>query len=258
MCLLVFGYDAHSEYSLVFAGNRDEFYDRPTAPAGEWPEAPHVLGGRDQKAGGTWMGVTRAGYWGVVTNVREPGRYHEDARSRGALVDTYLREEPSPRTYLKQVAAEADAYNGFNLLLGTPTELYYYTNRASGIRPVAPGIHGLSNDRLDTPWPKVTRAKHRYQACLQRRELSDEALLQLLNDRRRAPDDALPDTGLGPKRERMLSSIFIEGERYGTRASTVLRITRDGTVSFTERTFEKGVPTETRRFTFDVQARSTS
>lgn len=258
MCLLVFGYDAHSEYALVFAGNRDEFYDRPTAPAGAWPEASHVLGGRDLKAGGTWMGVTRAGHWGVVTNVREPGRYRDDARSRGALVDTYLREEPTPRAYLEQVEAEADAYNGFNLLLGTPTELYYYSNRASGIRPVAPGIHGLSNDRLDTPWPKVARAKHKYQACLQQCDLSDEALLTLLNDRRRAPDAALPDTGLGRERERMLSPIFIEGERYGTRASTVLRIARDGRISFTERTFEEGRPTETRRFAFEGTAASAS
>ena len=258
MCLLVFGYDAHSEYSLVFAGNRDEFYDRPTAPADNWPEAPHVLGGRDLKAGGTWMGVTRAGHWGVVTNVREPGEYRSDARSRGTLVDAYLREEPSPRPYLERVAAEADAYNGFNLLLGTPTELYYYSNRASGIRAVSPGIHGLSNDRLDTPWPKVVRAKRRYQACLQGRDVSDEALLALLNDRKRAPDDALPDTGLGPERERMLSSIFIEGERYGTRASTVLRIARDGTVSFAERTFEEGRPTETRRFSFQGHPESVS
>ena len=258
MCLLVFGYDAHSEYSLVFAGNRDEFYDRPTASAGEWPEAPHVLGGRDLKAGGTWMGVTRAGHWGVVTNVREPGRYREDARSRGTLVERYLREEPSPRAYLEQVEAEAAAYNGFNLLLGTPTTLYYYSNRVSGIRPVSPGIHGLSNDRLDTPWPKVTRAKHSLQACLQRRTLSDEALLGLLNDRRRAPDALLPETGLGPERERMLSSMFIEGDHYGTRASTVLRIARDATVSFTERTYEGGAPTETRRFSFEVQATSVS
>jgi uncharacterized protein with NRDE domain len=104
----------------------------------------------------------------------------------------------------------------------------------------------------------VTRAKHSLQACLQRRDLSDEALLGLLNDRRRAPDALLPETGLGPERERMLSSMFIEGDRYGTRASTVLRIARDATVSFTERTYEGGAPTETRRFSFEVQATSVS
>lgn len=254
MCLLVFGYDAHSRYSLVFAGNRDEFYERSTAPAGVWDDAPHVLGGRDLKAGGAWMGVTRAGHWGVVTNVREPGAYREDARSRGALVADYLRDEPAPQAYLEAVAAEGDRYNGFNLLLGTPTSLHHYTNRASGVHAVRPGIHGLSNDRLDTPWPKVTRARRALQAAFQRQNVSDDALFDLLDDRRPAPDAALPDTGLGQEQERMLSPLFIKGANYGTRASTVLRIGRDGTISFAERTFEQGEPTSTRHFTFEVES----
>jgi len=252
MCLLVFSYDSVPEWPLVFAGNRDEFYGRPTAAADFWDDAPHVLAGRDLKAGGTWMGVTRRGHWGVVTNVREPKAYREDARSRGALVADYLRREPSPVEYLERVAAEADRYNGFNLLLGTPDTLYYYSNRATGIRAVEPGIHGLSNDRLDTPWPKVRRAKQALRRDLQRDSLTTDRLLELLNDRRPAPDDELPDTGLGQERERMLSPIFIEGQRYGTRASTVLLIDDTGRVSFTERTFEDGDLDETRRFTFEV------
>jgi len=256
MCLLAFSYDATPTHSLVFAGNRDEFYDRPTAPAAVWEDAPHVLGGRDLKAGGTWMGVTRTGHWGVVTNIREPDAYHPDARSRGALVADYLRDEPPPEQYLEALASEADRYNGFNLLVGTPTSLYYYSNRESGVHAVQPGIHGLSNDRLDTPWPKVERATARLRARLDQEEPSPEALLELLNDRRPAPEDQLPDTGLGPERERMLSSVFIEGERYGTRASTILLIGRDGTVTFVERTFERGEPVDTRRFTFEVTARS--
>lgn len=252
MCLLVFRYDSTSEWPLVFAGNRDEFYERPTAPADFWGDAPHVLAGRDLEAGGTWMGVTRRGHWGVVTNVRDPESYREDARSRGALVADYLRREPAPVEYLEQVAAEADRYNGFNLLLGTPDSLYYYSNRATGIHPVESGLHGLSNERLDTPWPKVLRAKRSLQAQLQGESLSTASLLDLLDDRRPAPDDELPDTGLGRKRERMLSPIFIDGDRYGTRASTVLLIGRNGQVSFVERTFEHGAPKETRQFRFEV------
>ncbi len=252
MCLLAFRYDSASEWPLVFVGNRDEFYERPTAPADFWDDAPHVLAGRDLEAGGTWMGVTRRGYWGVVTNVRDPESYREHVRSRGALVADYLRGEPAPVEYLEQVAAEADRYNGFNLLLGTPDSLYYYSNRAAGIHPVDPGLHGLSNDRLDTPWPKVRRAKRSLQAQLQGESLSTASLLDLLNDRRPAPDDELPDTGLGRTRERMLSPIFIDGDRYGTRASTVLLLSREGQVSFVERTFERGVPKETRRFSFEV------
>jgi uncharacterized protein with NRDE domain len=189
----------------------------------------------------------------VVTNIREPGAYDPDAPSRGALVADYLRDEPAPEAYLQSVAAEADRYNGFNLLLGTPRSLYYLNNRASaGVRPVAPGIHGLSNDRLDTPWPKVERATRGLRRRLDRGAPSPDDLLDLLDDRRPAPEEDLPDTGLGPDRERMLSPIFIESERYGTRASTVLLIGHDGTVAFVERAFERGTPTETRRFSFEV------
>lgn len=257
MCLLVFSYENHSDYSLIFAGNRDEFYDRPTAPAGPWKDASHVLAGRDLKAGGTWMGVTRTGHWGVVTNVRDRQPRREDARSRGALVADYLRDEPTPQAYLEGVAAEADRYNGFNLLLGTPDSLYYLSNRKPQTEMVDPGIHGLSNDRLDTPWPKVKRAKAGLRERIHTDDITPDALLNLLDDRRPAPEDQLPDTGLGRERERMLSPIFINGDEYGTRASTVLLMGRDGTVTFVERTFnEHGARDSTRRFFFEVQAPS--
>lgn len=252
MCLLVFGYKSTPEYPLLFAGNRDEFYDRPTAPAGIWEDAPHVLGGRDRKAGGTWMGITRSGHWGVVTNVRAPGAYREDARSRGDLVAHYLRAEPDPKDYLDAVAARAQQYNGFNLLVGTPTVLYYFSTRGGGVQTVSTGIHGLSNDQLDTPWPKVERAQRGLRQYLKDGNWTEEALFNLLDDRRPAPEEELPDTGVGKEKERMLSPLFIEGDRYGTRASTVLRIARDGTVDFAERTFEQGMAASTRRFSFAI------
>jgi uncharacterized protein with NRDE domain len=256
MCLLVFQYDEHPDYSLLFAGNRDEFYGRPTAPAAFWDDASHVLAGRDRKAGGTWMGVTRNGHWGVVTNIRDQHPRREDARSRGTLVADYLREEPAPRPYLDRVAADADHYNGFNLLVGTPESLYYLSNREASVESVGPGVHGLSNDRLDTPWPKVRRAKRGFRRRIETDEVTPEALFDLLNDRRPAPDDQLPETGFGTERERMLSPIFIDGEQYGTRASTVLLIDRTGAVTFVERTFEEGAPAETRRFSVEVAAPS--
>lgn len=257
MCLLVFQYADHSEYSLIFGGNRDEFYGRPTAAASYWEDAPHVLAGRDLQAGGTWMGVTKSGHWGVVTNIRDQHPRREDARSRGTLVSDYLREEPSPRAYLEEVAADADQYNGFNLLLGTPASLFYLSNREGVVHEVEPGLHGLSNHRLDTPWPKVQRAKTMLRERIGAGEISTEELLDILGDRRQAPDEELPNTGLGRDRERMLSSIFIDGDQYGTRSSTVLLIGRDGSVTFAERSMEEeGTAPTTRRFSFDVRAAS--
>lgn len=252
MCLLVFQHDDHPEYSLIFGGNRDEFYGRPTAPADYWDEAPHMLAGRDLKAGGTWMGVTRNGHWGVVTNIRDQHPRREDARSRGTLVSDFLRKEPDPRTYLEQIATEAEQYNGFNLLLGTANSLYYLSNREGTVRNVESGLHGLSNDHLDTPWPKVQRAKAGLRHQIEHDAVSPGALLDLLNDRRTAPDEELPETGFGKERERMLSPIFIEGEKYGTRSSTVLLIRREGTVTFVERTYEQGRTSATSRFSFEI------
>lgn len=251
MCLLAFGYDTHPEYPLVFAGNRDEFYDRPTAPAHFWDDAPHVLAGRDLKAGGAWMGVTRNGWWGVVTNVRAPGQYREDARSRGSLVADYLRQEPDPSQYAQSIAAEAHAYNGFNLLLGTPESLYYLSSTDAQPEAVSPGVHGLSNERLDTPWPKVVAGREGVRQVLDE-EVSPDALLNVLDRREPFPDDRLPDTGVGTETERMLSPLFIESDNYGTRCSTVLLMDRRGEVTFVERTFEHGEATTTRRFSFSI------
>lgn len=254
MCLILFAYDAHPEYPLVFAGNRDEFYGRPTARADFWDDAPHVLGGRDLKAEGTWLGVTRRGHWATVTNVRDQMPHREDAPSRGHLVADYLTKEPPPDEYLQTVAGRADRYNGFNLLVGTPETVSYFSNRDGTPRSVEPGLHGMSNAQLDEPWPKVERGVSGLQVVLDE-DVTADAVLDVLDDRRPAPDDELPDTGVGLNTERMLSPPFIEGEKYGTRASTVLLMHRSGTVTFVERSFEVGRPVETRRFSFELASR---
>lgn len=259
MCLILFAHNVHPEYPLLFAGNRDEFYDRPTAPAAFWDDAPHVLAGRDLKAGGTWLGITRRGHWATVTNVRDERPHREDAPSRGRLVADYLRDEPAPDAYLHDVAPQADRYNGFNLLVGTPENTFYCSNRDGSPRPVSPGIHGMSNAQLDAPWPKVERSTSRLRTLCKDREPSAEALLDILNDRRPAPDDDLPTTGVGPETERMLSPPFIDGdEAYGTRASTVFLVHRSGQVTFAERSFDRGTPTETRDHSFKLTSRAAS
>jgi uncharacterized protein with NRDE domain len=257
MCLILFVQDADPEYPFVFAGNRDEFYDRPTSTAAFWDDAPHVLAGRDRKAGGTWVGVTRRGHWAVVTNVRDQRPRREDAPSRGHLVADYLKKEPSPDAYVRGLRSRADEFNGFNLLVGTPGETFYLSNRDGPPRSVPSGIHGMSNAQLDDPWPKVERGTTRLEAVLEE-EVDSERLLSILDDRARAPDEALPDTGVGLETERMLSPPFIDGESYGTRSSTVILMHRSGTLTFVERTFNRGTPAETNRFTFEIEAESTT
>jgi uncharacterized protein with NRDE domain len=245
MCLISFAFDAHPAYRLVVAANRDEFHARPTAPAGWWADAPQVLAGRDLRDGGTWMGVTRGGRFAAVTNYRDPGfAQRAGAPSRGARVADFLRGTAEAEAYMRELAGRAARYNGFNLLVGDAGGLFYLSNRAEGVRRLEPGVYGLSNHLLDTPWPKVVRAKQSMADALARADASgdgwESGLWEMLADRVVAADDALPDTGVGAERERLLSAPFISGDVYGTRASTVLTLARDGQVRMVERSVASG------------------
>jgi uncharacterized protein with NRDE domain len=243
MCLIAFALDAHPAYRLVVAANRDEFYARPTAPADWWAEAPDVLAGRDLREGGTWMGVTRAGRFAAVTNYRDPGLFQKpDAPSRGALVADFLRGSAAAEAYAHDLARRAAEYNGFNLLVGDDAGLFYVSNRTEGVRRLEPGVYGLSNALLDTPWPKVVRAKKAMADVLTAAEgdALDAPLWEVLADRVIAADDSLPDTGVGAERERLLSAPFIRTDVYGTRASSVLTIARNGEVRLVERSVVPG------------------
>lgn len=244
MCLILFALDAHPRWRLVLAANRDEFFARPTAPAGWWADAPDVLGGRDLRDGGTWLGVTRAGRFAAVTNYREPDRYRVGAPSRGALVADFLRGGSSSVEYANDLLARARAFNGFNLLVGDADGLIYLSNRSDGVRRLEPGIYGLSNHLLDTPWPKVSQGKDDLRCSLGGPDDALEAsLFAALALRDPAPDARLPATGIGVERERALSAAFIVTPEYGTRASTVLLVSHDGDVRLTERAT---VPAEDR------------
>jgi uncharacterized protein with NRDE domain len=240
MCLILFAWKVHPAYLLVLAANRDEYYARPSAPAAFWDDAPDLLAGRDLKAGGTWLGITRSGRLAALTNYRDPASLKQDAPSRGHLVSDYLRNQESSDAYLKRLAARADRYNGFSLLVGDCSALFVYSNRSEAIR-LNPGIYGMSNHLLDTPWPKVSLGKQSMERILAgRQNPSPDALLDLLASRSRPPDDLLPDTGVGPEWERILSPLFIESPSYGTRCSTVLLIDRQGAVTFVEKVFNGG------------------
>jgi uncharacterized protein with NRDE domain len=255
MCLILLAVEAHARYPLVLAANRDEFHDRPTRPAGWWPEAPGVLAGRDERSGGTWMGVTREGRWAAVTNHRDASGERRDAPSRGALVADFLRGGERPEAYLERVAERAGEYNGFNLLVGDGARVLWLSNRQPVPRaePVQPGVHGLSNALLDTPWPKVVRGKHEMERLLAGSDLEPGALLDVMLDRTLAADHDLPSTGVGTERERALSSRFILTPGYGTRSSTALLLDREGTLRFVERSYEPGTQEyEERSFTEEV------
>jgi uncharacterized protein with NRDE domain len=239
VCLILFANKPNSRYRLVLAANRDEAYSRPTAPAAFWEEAPTVLAGRDLKSGGSWMGVTRSGKVAAVTNFRGPGKVWENAPSRGTLVSDFLMNGDSPDVFINTLRPRSRNYNGFNLLVGNAKGLWWYSNRYNEQpQRIIPGIHGISNHLLDTPWPKVERGKGELENLIVgEKEIVPEQVFPILEDRSPAADDELPDTGVGLELERVLSAPFIRTTYYGTRSSTVLIIERTGKVTFVERSF---------------------
>jgi uncharacterized protein with NRDE domain len=242
MCLIVFAWRVIPGMPVIACANRDEFYDRPASPAGPWPGHPDIIAGRDLLAGGSWMGVTLHGRHGArfaaLTNIRAPGERRTDAPSRGALVADFLQGDLDAPAYLARIAALADDYNGFNLVLGDKDGLYWYSNRAGGDprngQPLAPGIYGISNGLLDAPWPKVLRTKAAF-ASLLLQGAPEEAYFEMLADTTRAPDLRLPDTGVPIDLERQLSAVCIEIPGYGTRTSTVVKLYEDAEPELHER-----------------------
>lgn len=238
MCLIFISVQDHPRYKLVVAANRDEFYQRKTAPASYWQDHPEILGGRDLEARGTWMAMNKNGRIAMVTNYRDIRNIKPVAPSRGALVTDFLLDGSSPEDYLGEVESKAQEYNGFNLVVGSGDGLWYSSNYQYGIHKLSPGLHGLSNHLLDTPWPKVERGLGKMKALLKEPGLSTDPLFHVLFDDVIAADDALPDTGVGLERERMLSSMFIKSPGYGTRCSTVVLIDHNNHVQFSERVFD--------------------
>lgn len=239
MCLILLAWRCHPQFPLVVAANRDEFFDRPTAAAAVWGDAPHVLAGRDLRAGGTWMGIDRHGRFAALTNFRDPALQRDGMRSRGELVADFLRREQPPEDYLDGVHTAAASYNGFNLLLADRGNLIWYSNVDRKRRRLAPGIYGVSNHLLDTPWPKLVAAKSALTKALGALP-DDTALLALLRDDRVYPDHSLPRTGVDIAWERLLSAAFVKSSDYGTVSSSVVLFDNRGTVVFDEQSWLPG------------------
>ncbi len=239
MCLILLSYKTHPRFPIILAANRDEFYDRPTAPAAFWEDAPQILAGRDLRCGGTWLGVTRKGKIAALANHREPQSARSETRSRGLLVTDVLRDEGPVNECMEKLGKTADLYSGYSIIFGDAQKLYYFSNRGDVPTEISPGIHGQSNHLLDTPWPKVVGGKEALERLVTMESApSAEQLFALLADHSTAEDSFLPDTGIGLERERLLSSIFVAGPGYGTRSSTLVLIDRENTLTFIERTYD--------------------
>jgi uncharacterized protein with NRDE domain len=242
MCLLVIAWESHPRYRLVVAANRDEYHARPAAPVHLWPAAQgEILAGRDLRAQGTWLGLDARRYFGVITNFRELQRPRPEAPSRGALIPDYLRGSCAAEAFLRRLEPQASSYSGFNLLLTDADSLWYASNRAVGFaRRLLPGVYGLSNEFLDTPWPKLRRVRGGFESWLADPANGTAAgLFELLNDRLPAgTDEELPETGISREWERVLSAPFVLHPDYGTRASTVLLLEHSGAGYVAERRFD--------------------
>lgn len=240
MCLLAIAWHVHATHPLVLAANRDEFHGRAAAPMARWSELP-ILAGRDLQAGGTWLGIGTASRFGVITNFRELTRPRRSAPSRGGLVPQFLASGLPAEQFLARLEADAMGYAGFNLLLGDGERLWYASNRADEFaRLLPPGVYGLSNHFLDTPWPKLQRVRRRMQGLLELQDPSQllHALLGALEDRERSALHDLPATGLTPDWEHILSSPFVLHPDYGTRCATVLLADAQGRGAVLERRYD--------------------
>lgn len=270
MCLILTSWQSHPEYPLVVLANRDEFYERPTDPMHWWDEHPHILAGRDRAdvngSSGTWMGLTKSGRFAALTNIRAPSEKNPESRTRGEIAAEFLKGQQTPHEFINDTQRKFDRYNGFNFLSADLSseqpELHWLSNRVlmgDKVRPrkvmnpqrLSPGIYGLSNAMLDTPWPKV---QHRVGAFAQMLAMDtgefkkSEQYIRLMQDLTQAPDDYLPQTGVSYEWEKVLSSAFIKTEHYGTRSISLIRVKRNGQFEVIEKRFDAEKEVDTQVF----------
>ncbi len=251
MCLNIFSYKSHPNYKLIIAANRDEFYARKTEAAHFRNDNPDLLAGKDLEHGGTWLGLTKTGKFSFITNYRDPKSFRKDAPSRGALVSNYLNGSESPEQYLKNLK-NTQHYNGFNLVAGNLNEVCYFSNVENKIKKLDNGFYGVSNAFLDTPWKKLVTGKKAVEAVISQNNFSPEDLFSALHNEQKADDSELPQTGVPYEIEKLISSVFIKSEAYGTVCSTVVLIDNQNRVQFFERTHNPLKENKTASFEFVV------
>lgn len=238
MCLLLIAVDAIAGYPLLLLGNRDEFHARASSAASVWREDARVVGGRDLVAGGSWLAVREDGRFAAVTNLRS-GVPATAPRSRGRLVRDFVLGASAPGEFLDALRAQAGDYGPFNLVVGDRDGVFALGSGDGQVRQLGSGVHLISNGAIGVHWPKTERLQRRFEDQLRaaRGRLDEARLLDLLEDETRPADAALPDTGIGRELERRLAPIFIRGEKYGTRAGSLVMRAADGTLLLRERRF---------------------
>ena len=239
MCVLLFSWKQHPKYPFVMASNRDEHYERPTKALHFWEDYPDVLAGRDLQAGGSWMGFSKKHRFAAITNYRN-GLHKGTTLSRGNLVKDFLVSDKDPAVFFESMQNTFEEYNGFNFLFGVRSSLYYCNNEDKKLVEIAPGLYGISNAVLDTPWFKIELGKAKLKGILAQEEIVADNIFEMLQDTTQAPDDLLPKTGISMEREKLLSSLFIKSNNYGTCSSALITVDTKKTIHFTEKEYTVG------------------
>ncbi|MCB1178187.1 MAG: NRDE family protein [Leptospiraceae bacterium] len=253
MCILFLAIKQDPDFPLIILANRDEFHSRPTGKAQFWKENSNVLGGIDEKDGGTWLGITKLGRISALTNYRNIPLHKDGRISRGFLVKDFLFSEENPKNYLEGIISKRENYNPFNLLVGNPNELYVYNNVSNELRKLENGFHGLSNAFLNSPWPKLCNGVENLKKQIITGNIDKDEFFRIMKDETKAPDNLLPDTGVGLEKERFLSSIFIKDEIYGTRTTAVILLDKENKIYFEERTYNgQGIETGRVDYNFKI------
>ncbi|OQY01445.1 MAG: hypothetical protein B6I26_03715 [Desulfobacteraceae bacterium 4572_130] len=237
MCLILFAYKVSKKHPFILAANRDEFYQRPTAPMNFWHNKPYILAGKDIKQGGTWFGINKKNKrFAGITNFRDPFSIKSNAPSRGEIIIDFLESTKKIELYINEFKKKADIYNGFNLVLGDKDSIFWFSNLKNKVEKIKIGIHGISNKFLNTPWPKITLGKKALHQIINE-NITYKSIFSMLGNRTIAHDTKLPNTGIGLKWERILSPLFIKSDIYGTRSSTIMLIHKNGNIDIIERTY---------------------
>ena len=254
MCTTLLSLFNHKKFPIIIASNRDEFYDRPTKNLNFWKDHPNIIGGIDEKYLGTWLGISKNGKIGLLTNYRDPKNHRSKAKSRGILLRKFLTENISNNDFIDLLKKDKDQYNGYNIIFGNVNEFFYYSNKSNNCKPLNSGIFGLSNALLDAGWPKVKLGKDRLSKSTQKDIPDIDSIMNILKDTTVAQDDDLPDTGIGIEHERLLSPMFIKSPLYGTRSSIVIMVNYKLNVTILEDVFDNNNNKFIRnKFNFDIK-----